>query len=113
MGLVTRTGSGVSFARPVDMNDGDIFSIHIKLDEDAYCYVILEDSSRNVVVLHRALQSAGSETVLGPMQLVPPAGSETLYVIVSREAQAGLENRIRVLMAEGSLMPPLASAIFS
>ena len=101
MSLVNKAGDGLPFTRPADMKEGDEFSLHIKLDEDAYCYVVAEDSDRNIAVLHKALQSAGSETVLGPMLLTPPAGSETLYVIVSKEAKTGLENKIAALMADG------------
>ena len=100
MSLVDKNGESLTFSRPVEMKNGDVFSIQINLETNAYCYVVAQDPDRSVAILHKAQQSAGSKIVLGPMQLTPPTGAESIYIIVSAGTQKELENKIAALTAD-------------
>jgi hypothetical protein len=100
LSLTNGAEEGFPVSRPVEMKNGDVFSLHIKLEADASCYIIIQDSDRAVSVLHNARQSAGSETLLGPMQLTPPSGAETLFIIVSAGTQSALETKIAAFTAD-------------
>ena len=100
MSLLGKNGEGLPLSKPAEMKNGDVFSIQINLESNAYCYVIAQDSERGVAVLHNAQQSAGSKIVLGPMQITPPAGTESIFVIVSAGTQKELEAKIAALTTD-------------
>jgi hypothetical protein len=91
----------VSFSRPVAMKTGDAFSFIIQSDQDAYCYVVVQDSERNTIVLHGGRILAGKELNLGPLTLTPPAGTETFYVVMSLGEQQSLAAAIKGLGTGG------------
>jgi hypothetical protein len=84
----------VSFTRPVSMKTGDIFTIYLQSETSCFAYVLAQDSENKIVVLHSGSLNAGEELLLGPMQITPPGGSETFYVVMSLEEQKQLKNTI-------------------
>jgi len=89
----------VSISRIINMKNGETFQIAIKPDTDCYCYVVCYDSDRNIFVLKNLLLSGGSEVITNPIEITDPAGTETLYVIMSLERQAQLESLIQTYNA--------------
>jgi len=84
---------------PIDkiirMETGDTFQITITPDADCFAYVICQDSERQIIVLQNRPVAEGNEIRLGPFMIENPPGTETLYVIMSRERQVKLESLIQ------------------
>ena len=79
----------------IKMETGQNFLIAITPASDCYCYVVCQDSERQIVVLHAAQLKGGNELPLGPYQIEDPPGTETLYVIISQTRQTKLEELIQ------------------
>jgi hypothetical protein len=93
LGLI-QDGRGLDFSRPVEMENGDVFSLEIVSQENCYAYIIIQESDRTMgVVLDRRLR-AGEEYSTGSIRLTPPSGSETFYIITSRTEQKNLRAAI-------------------
>jgi hypothetical protein len=89
----------VSIARAIRMENGEKFQIAIKPVSDSYCYVVLQDSAREMFVINDKPIKAGAEINLGPYEIVDPPGAETLYVIMSLAKQDKLESLINAYNA--------------
>jgi hypothetical protein len=85
----------VAISRTIRMQNREGFLISITPALDCFCYVVLYDSSREIDVLHDRPLRGGAELYLGPFEIEDPPGTETLYVIMSRERQPGLESLIQ------------------
>jgi len=85
----------VSIARTIRMETGEKFQIAIKPGSDCYCYMVLQDSSREMFVIHDEPLKAGVEKNFGPFEIVDPPGTETLYVIMSIEREQKLESLVK------------------
>jgi hypothetical protein len=91
MALINSSRQGVSFTQPVSMRNGEIFSLNISGKAPCYVYVIAQDSKRKMSVLRAGRARAEEAITIGPMQLTPPGGDETLYVVVSLSEQTRLQ----------------------
>jgi hypothetical protein len=89
----------VSISRIISMKAGETFQIAIRPDADCYCYVVCYDSDRNIFVLKDLFLSGGSEITTDPIEITDPAGTETVYVIMSLKKQAQLESLIQTFNA--------------
>ena len=90
-----RTGDLLPFSSPVQALTGEIFRLVINPGPDCYCYVIAESSGgEELVVLYTGPLKEG-ETWLSPeLILAPPEGSESLFVVASRDEQTALNEKI-------------------
>ncbi|MDR2662039.1 MAG: DUF4384 domain-containing protein [Treponema sp.] len=87
-------GRGLDFSRPVEMEEGDVFSLAIVPRQDCYAYIVIQESDRVMsVILDRGLQ-AEEEYSTGSIRLTPPSGSETFYIVISRTEQKNLRAAI-------------------
>jgi len=85
----------VSIARTIRMENEETFLIIIKPDSDCFCYVVLEDSSRELLVIHDKPLLKGAEINIGPYKIEDPPGTETFYVIIGLAKQERLESLIK------------------
>ncbi|MDR1507267.1 MAG: hypothetical protein LBI67_09230 [Treponema sp.] len=83
-----------SLARPIRMNDGDIFKIVILSKAPCYCYVVVQDSEKNIIILYTGTLGEDDVLTLGPIQVTPPPGLEYFYICMSAEPQPDLKNSI-------------------
>jgi hypothetical protein len=89
--------SSASFSRPLALQNGETFALHIKSEEPAYCYVIARDSENNAHVLSSQALAKDETLVIGPLELTPPSGQEFFYVVMSFTPRRSLEDHIRLL----------------
>jgi hypothetical protein len=75
----------------VQLKDNDTFSIYIKPEVPCYCYVIVQDAEKNDAVLQSGKLQAGQELDLGPLEITPPSGTETFYIVMTGTQQAQFE----------------------
>lgn len=95
LGLVNaRQNRGLDFSRPVRLTHGDIINLYIQSTADCWVYIIAQDSDRNVVVFYSGRIFAGRQFRTNPIQLLPPSGQDTIYLIVSRNPETDLDERI-------------------
>ena len=80
--------------RAIRMENGDAFMLVIKADADCYCYVICYDSEQQIDTFFNEAIKGGSEISVGPIGLIEPSGTETMYAIVSVSRLADLERLI-------------------
>ena len=90
-----RARESVAISQIIRMQTGDVFSIAITPASDCFSYVIAYDSERLIHVLHDQPLRRDLELTLGPMMLLPPSGTETIYVIISLQREARLETLIQ------------------
>jgi hypothetical protein len=102
LALVDSKSQGLSFSRPVPMQNGDVFSLTIAGGAACYVYVIVQDSEHNVLTLHAGPARANEAVSIGPMQVTPPEGSETFYVVVSLNEQTRLQEAINAYAKSGN-----------
>ena len=97
LGLMdNRQGTGLDFSRPVKLDRGDIISILMQSDFDCWLYIIVQDAERNVAIFHNGLIQAGNAYRSNPVRILPPDGQDTIHIIVSRDRERALEERISV-----------------
>jgi len=103
MGLQnTKTNTLVPFSAPVQSYDGEQFRILIKPDKDSFFYVIAQSPDGNdVVVLYNGPIKSGETWYSQVIELTPPGGSESLYIIASRGEQTSLSRLIASANANG------------
>jgi len=99
MFLKGRGRESVSISQIIRMETGEVFQIAITPDSNAFCYVMAYDSGRNIYTLHNAPLTAGNEILINQLQLTPPSGTETIYVIMSLERLTRLESLIQAHQA--------------
>ena len=86
-----KTGELVSFSAPVRSSTGEQFRLVINPDSACYCYVVNESPvSDDVAVLYAGALKGGEYWFSPVMELEDPAGSESLFVIMSKEEQKNL-----------------------
>jgi hypothetical protein len=93
---------GVSFSRPLPLQNGDEFTLYVKSESPAYCYVIARDSENSLHVLNNSALGKDEELTVGPLELTPPSGQELFYVIMSGAPQKTLEDHIRLFETGGN-----------
>ena len=93
--LQGRARDSIPINQIIRMETGEVFQIIITPASDSYCYVVYNDSEREIHVLHNQALKAGADLVLGPFQLEEPPGTETLYVVMSLDRQTRLEELIK------------------
>ncbi|MDR1618019.1 MAG: DUF4384 domain-containing protein [Treponema sp.] len=91
-----------SFVRPLVLRNGDVFTLRIRSEDPAWCYVIAQDSAQAVHVLNNSALDQGGTLTIGPLELTLPSGDEIFYIIVSGEPQKTLEGRIRFYEKNGN-----------
>jgi len=77
------------------METGEEFLFSIISETNAFCYIVIYDSQRQVIVLHDQPVTALEEMFFGPFKLIEPTGTETIFIVMSNERQTNLENRIQ------------------
>ena len=90
-----RNRESVPISRIIQMETGQSFQIAITPAVNSFCYIILNNSARQISILYNQPIRAGNDINIGPMRLTEPSGTETLYVIISLERQTSLENLIQ------------------
>ena len=89
-----RTGDLIPFSAPVQSWTGEKFRLIIDPDTDCFFYVIAESPVENDVgVLYAGALKKG-EWLSPVMELSPPQGSESLFIVASRDEQKALAQRI-------------------
>ena len=98
-----RTGDLVPFSIPVQSWTGEQFRLVIQPDKACYAYVIYESPLGDEVAVLFAGALKGSEVWYSQiLELAPPRGSESFYVIASLEEQKVLAQRIASFSANSS-----------
>jgi len=99
MGLQNvRSGEMVPFSAPVAASTGEQFRLVISSEAECFAYVIYESPDGNdVLVLHSGAMQKGEIWRSGVFQLTEPKGSESLFVLVSRNEQRTLAQRISAM----------------
>ena len=79
----------------INMENGERFRMVVRADSDSYCYVVFLSSEREIYQLHDdTFIRRGTERIIGPFDIEPPSGTETIYVIMSHSRQTNLERLI-------------------
>ena len=90
-----KTGELVTFSAPVQSFSGEQFRIIISPSAACFCYIVAESPDGDEVeVLFTGPMKSGESWYSPIMQLAPPRGQESLFVIVSRDEQRTLAQRI-------------------
>ena len=90
-----RTGEMVPFSAPVQSSTGERFQLVIEAESTCYLYVIaISADETEADILYAGLFGAGQIWYSQILELVPPQGSESLYVITSLTEQQTLAQRI-------------------
>ena len=90
-----KTGELISFSAPVQSSTGDQYRLVINPGTACYAYVLYESpNGDDVAVLHSGPIKAGEIWYSPIMQLSVPRGSESLFVITSKDEQSALAQRI-------------------
>ena len=84
----------IPFLKPVEMKDGERFSIIIRNNQECYAYIILYDSEKQMMVLLDRRLKANEKWQTSTMKLTPPSGTETFYVVMSLKEQKDLKKAI-------------------
>ena len=93
-----KTGDMVPFSAPVRSWNGEQFRLIVNPGAGCYCYVIYESpSGDDIAVLYSGAMKPGEQWFSPVMELTAPRGSESLFVVVSREEQKVLAQRISAL----------------
>jgi hypothetical protein len=89
------TEQGLSFSRPVTTQAGEIVYILIESENPCYCYLIAQDSERNLIILNNGKLQGNTILKVGPVEILPPTGTESFYVVMSALPRTNLETQIR------------------
>lgn len=73
---------------------GEDFTIRVKSQANAYCYIIQYGPDRKVTLYHDTPLNAGVEKAFSPVLTSSP-GVDTFYIIMSAQRETKLENVIR------------------
>jgi hypothetical protein len=85
-----KRSTGISADKTVQMETGDVVNFLIKSEADCFVYVIAQSSDNSVFVLCESALKKGNELLVGPVELTPPSGIETFFVVLSSGAQRKL-----------------------
>jgi len=84
---------------------GDYFRFLVKLDGDAFVYVIFQDSSGNIQAMESGFISAGTDLSLPDgnqwFHLDDNTGTEKLYLVASNEQIDGFNRKVEKLKKDG------------
>jgi hypothetical protein len=87
------------------LKSNDSFRIQAKIDQDAFVYVIFHDSSGNISFIEKGYINAGQEIFMPDMnnwyQLDKNAGTETIYVLASRNEIKSFDSMVEELKKTG------------
>jgi len=90
-----KTGDLVSFSAPVQSWSGEQFRFVINPSAGCYAYVIYESpKGDSMTVIYAGLLKSGDTWYSQVLELAPPAGSESFYVVASLDEQKTLAQRI-------------------
>jgi hypothetical protein len=89
-----RQDAGISADRTIRMETGDVFHFLVKSEADCFVYIIAQGSDNSVFVFHGSPLIRGEELRVGPVELTPPPGIETFFVVASARAQRKLEQAL-------------------
>jgi hypothetical protein len=87
------------------MNSGDYFRFQATIDDDAFIYVIFQDSSGSIHLMEKGHITKGTELFLPDgnrwYHLDDNTGVERLYLLASKKQIDGFTNRIEKLKKDG------------
>ena len=90
-----KTSELVPFSAPVRASTGEKYCLVINPDVNCYCYVVYESpDAADAAVLYAGTLKKKENWHSTVMELKPPRGSETLFVIMSKEEQKALAQMI-------------------
>jgi len=96
--LHVQTGDMIQFTSPVHSSAGEKFRIVISPESTCFVYVIYESLHEDLINVIYAGPINNDETwYSGILELIPPGGLESFYIVVSREEQKILTERINEL----------------
>jgi len=95
--LNARTNESIPFSAPVQSRTGERFRLVIQAEADSFCYIIAESPTGEVVVVYSGPLRGGEMWRSNVLELTAPGGSESLFIIVSRDSQRTLNQRITAL----------------
>jgi len=85
----------IPFAATVQAKTGEQFRLVISPDDACFCYIIAESPAGNEVgILYSGSIKSGEVWYSPVMELTDPKGTESLFIITSREEQRRLAQRI-------------------
>jgi len=88
----------IPFSAPVQAMTDERFHLVISPAADCYCYVVVESSGNgSVSALYSGPLKANTIWNSPELRVQPPSGSESLYVVTSREEQGTLAQGISLL----------------
>jgi hypothetical protein len=95
----------IQLKRGGTLKSNDSFRIQAKIDQDAFVYVIFHDSSDKISFIKKGYINAGQEILMPDMnnwyQLDKNAGTETIYVLASRNEIKRFESMVEELKKTG------------
>ena len=95
----------IQLKRGGTLKSNDSFRIQAKIDQDAFVYVIFHDSSGKISFIKKGYINAGQEILMPDMnnwyQLDENAGTETIYVLASRNEIKRFESMVEELKKTG------------
>lgn len=95
-----KTTDMVPFDSPVQSFNGEQYRLVINPAAACFCYVVYESPDGNdVSVLYAGPLKQGEPWYSAVLELTPPRGSESLYIITCREEQKVLAQRIAAFKA--------------
>jgi hypothetical protein len=87
------------------LNSGDYFRFQVKIDDDAYVYVVFQDSLGNLISVDKGFIDGGSELFLPDSyqwyQLDDKTGVEKLYLIASTGKIDDFGDKVEKLKTDG------------
>ena len=90
-----KTGELVPFSTPIKSETGEQYRLVISPGTACYCYVVYESpSGDDVAVLYAGTMKSGETWYSPVLKLTSPKGSESLFVIASKDEQKNLAQRI-------------------
>ena len=101
LGMVDlRKGLSLGFSRPLRLERGDTVGVFLQSNADCWVYIVAQDSNRDVAVIHNGLVKEKEAFRTSPIQIMPPSGQDTIYIIVSRKQEKTIEDRIAIFEKE-------------
>jgi hypothetical protein len=87
------------------MNSGDYFRFQVKIDDDAFVYVVFNDSLGNIQSLEKGYIATGNDVFLPDdeqwFHLDKNTGTEKLYLVVSSNRIKDFSGRVEKLKSDG------------
>jgi len=91
-----KTGELVSFTAPVKSSTGERFIIVINPTVNCHCYIVVESMNGNDAgILYSGPLKGGEIWHSIKIELMPPQGTESFFIVLSRTEQKNLVQRIQ------------------